>query len=371
MSDLIWSPQQQAAIADVMRWAKDPKAPQVYRLFGTAGTGKTTLAIHLAKLIGGVVLFAAYTGKAALVMRKKGCTGASTIHSTIYRTTVDERTGVYRTRLNRESSVAWANALIVDEVSMVNEIMARDMFSFNTKILVLGDPAQLPPVNGEGFFMQDEPDTLLTEIHRQAGGNPIIKLSMDVRAGKDLVEGRYGESRVVSKDDLRDEMVAGADQILCGLNRTRNRLNQKVRQWRGLQGSANVLHPARGDRLVCLRNNHEKGLLNGGLWEVQDVREKRGLLYMHISSQDEENVERDVVVPEEFFFGEEGNLPWSLRKTVDELTFGWALTVHKAQGSAWDDVLLYDESMAFRENASRWLYTGITRAAERITVVLP
>lgn len=354
-----------------MRWAKDPKAPQVYRLFGTAGTGKTTLAIHLAKLIGGAVMFAAYTGKAALVMRKKGCTGASTIHSTIYRTAVDERTGEYRTRLNRESSVAWANALIVDEVSMVNEIMARDLFSFNTKILVLGDPGQLPPVNGEGFFMQGEPNTLLTEIHRQAEGNPIIKLSMDVRAGKDLVEGQYGESLVVSKDGLRDEMVAGADQILCGLNRTRNRLNQKMRQWRGLQGSANVLHPARGDRLVCLRNNHEKGLLNGGLWEVQDVREKRGLLYMHISSQDEENVERDVVVPEEFFMDAEDTLPWSRRKLSDEFTFGWALTVHKAQGSAWDDVLLYDEGMAFRENASRWLYTGVTRAAERITVVLP
>ena len=371
MSDLIWSPQQQAAIADVMRWAKDPKAPQVYRLFGTAGTGKTTLAIHLAKLIGGAVVFAAYTGKAALVMRKKGCTGASTIHSTIYRTAVDEHTGVYRTRLNRESSVAWATALIVDEVSMVNGHMAQDLLSFGTKVLVLGDPGQLPPVNGEGYFMEGTPDTLLTEIHRQAQDNPIIKLSMDVRAGKDLVEGQYGESRVIGRDDLRDETIAGADQILCGLNRTRNRLNQKMRQWRGLQGSANVLHPVCGDRLVCLRNNHEKGLLNGGLWQVEDAREKRGLLYMHLSSLDEAGVERDVVVPEEFFFGEEGSLPWSMRKTVDEFTFGWALTVHKAQGSQWDDVLLYDESMAFRENASRWLYTGITRAAERITVVLP
>lgn len=371
MSDLIWSPQQQVAIADVMRWAKDPKARQVYRLFGTAGTGKTTLAIHLAKMFGGPVLFAAYTGKAALVMRKKGCTGASTIHSTIYRTAVDERTGEYRTRLNRESAVAWATALIVDEVSMVNGHMAQDLLSFGTKVLVLGDPGQLPPVNGEGYFMEGTPDTLLTEIHRQAQDNPIIKLSMDVRAGKDLVEGQYGESRVIGRDALRDETIAGADQILCGLNRTRNRLNQKMRQWRGLQGSANVLHPARGDRLVCLRNNHEKGLLNGGLWQVEDVREKRSLLYMHLSSLDEAGVERDVVVPEEFFFGEEQSLPWSMRKTVDEFTFGWALTVHKAQGSQWDDVLLYDESMAFRENASRWLYTGITRAAERITVVLP
>lgn len=370
MSDLIWTPQQQAAIDAVMAWLADPKGRQVFRLFGFAGTGKTTLAIHLASLVRGPVVFAAYTGKAALVMRSKGCTGASTLHSVMYRTSVDDR-GEYRTRVNPDSALRHAALTVIDEVSMINDMQGRELLSFGRKVLVLGDPYQLPPIQGDGYFVTDKPDVLLTDVRRQDADNPILRMSIDIREGRDLVEGRFGESRVIAKDDLRDEMIAGADQILCGLNRTRNRLNNKMRQWRGLQGSANVLHPARGDRLVCLRNNHEKGLLNGGLWEVVDVREKRGLLTMHVSSLDDEGVERDVVVPEEFFFGEEGDLPWSRRKLSDEFTFGWALTVHKAQGSAWDDVLLYDESMAFRENASRWLYTGITRAAERITVVLP
>ncbi|HEY2136868.1 MAG TPA: ATP-binding domain-containing protein, partial [Xanthobacteraceae bacterium] len=53
----------------------------------------------------------------------------------------------------------------------------------------------------------------------------------------------------------------------------------------------------------------------------------------------------------------------------DEFDFGYVLTVHKAQGSQWDDVVLFDESFAFTDSRDRWLYTGITRAAKRLTVV--
>ncbi|CAM5222635.1 ATP-binding protein OS=Bosea thiooxidans OX=53254 GN=ARD30_09575 PE=4 SV=1 [Bosea thiooxidans] len=71
-----------------------------------------------------------------------------------------------------------------------------------------------------------------------------------------------------------------------------------------------------------------------------------------------------------FFDGTEEEVPWELRKHTDEFTFGYALTVHKSQGSQWDDVVLFDESYAFREHRARWLYTGLTRAAETITVVM-
>src|SRR6478735_9563131 len=79
-----WSPQQDSALKAVARWLK-AGAPQVFRLFGYAGTGKTTLARHLAQHIDGEVAFGAFTGKAALVMRAKGCKDARTIHSLIYR----------------------------------------------------------------------------------------------------------------------------------------------------------------------------------------------------------------------------------------------------------------------------------------------
>ena len=51
------------------------------------------------------------------------------------------------------------------------------------QVLVLGDPAQLPPVKGGGFFTEAEPDVMLTEVHRQAADNPIIRLSMTIREG--------------------------------------------------------------------------------------------------------------------------------------------------------------------------------------------
>ena len=57
------------------------------------------------------------------------------------------------------------------------------------------------------------------------------------------------------------------------------------------------------------------------------------------------------------------------RRRSDAFDFGYVLTVHKSQGSQWDDVVLFDESFAFRENAARWLYTGITRAARRVCIV--
>ena len=56
--------------------------------------------------------------------------------------------------------------------------------SFGVPVLVLGDPAQLPPIQGGGYFTEAEPDAMLTEVHRQAFDNPIVRLSMDVRAGE-------------------------------------------------------------------------------------------------------------------------------------------------------------------------------------------
>src|SRR5262249_18140766 len=83
----VFTPQQDAALTAVARWLDaEPGrgAPQIFRLFGYAGTGKTTLAKHIAQHVSGKVLFGAFTGKAASVMRSKGCPGATTIHAIIY-----------------------------------------------------------------------------------------------------------------------------------------------------------------------------------------------------------------------------------------------------------------------------------------------
>lgn len=369
-----WSPQQERAIADVSTWVKDPAGKPVFRLFGYAGTGKTTLAKELAKSVIGTVLYATFTGKAALQLRKKGCDEASTIHSLIYKVEVCEQTGTASFILNLDSDLANAKLLIVDEVSMVDDTLELDLLKFKVKILVLGDPAQLPPVKGEGFFINVAPDVMLTEVHRQAQDNPITRMSMDIREGKRLQRGEYGESLVASRADVDQdqmrELVLGADQLLCGLNRTRAAFNRRIRALKGLAGGAQPWHPAIGDRLICLRNNRTKHLFNGGLWTVDDVADKFGRFDVVARSLDEERNPVKIGVYDEFFKGTEANLDWRERRKSDEFTFGWAITCHKSQGSQWDNAIVFDESGAFREAQKNWLYTAVTRAAERVTVVV-
>ncbi len=359
----VWSAQQEAALKAVSDWLKDKSGPQVFRLFGWAGTGKSTLARHLAEGVK-TVRYAAFTGKAALVMRKRGCKGAQTIHSLIY-ALVSEKEGEPRFVLDPESAAADADLIVIDEVSMVDEQLGKNLLSFGVKVLVLGDPFQLPPVQGAGFFTADEPDVMLTEIHRQAEDNPIIHLSMLVREGGRLPRGEFGSSRVVGRDGIDTASVLAADQVLVGRNRTRVLYNDRLRALKNLPEH----EPVVGDRLVCLRNNPRKRLLNGQIWFVTEAFSRPGGKFQLLLAADEGRGEAKVITHRAFFSGEEEEMSWAERRAYDEFTFGYCLTVHKAQGSQWDNVVLFDESGVFREERARWLYTGITRAAETITVV--
>jgi exodeoxyribonuclease V len=363
---MTWSPQQDAALKAVADWMRRGDRP-VFRLFGYAGTGKTTLAKHIAENVDGEVAFGAYTGKAALVLRTKGCTDASTIHSMIYRSRESDENGPQFV-LNRQSPASKADLIIIDECSMVDEELGRDLLSFGQPVLVLGDPAQLPPVKGGGFFTEGEPDVMLTEVHRQAKDNPIIHLSMQVREGGRLEPGTYGESRIIRRREIDSSMVMAANQVLVGLNKTRRLYNTRLRELNGYRDPM----PAAGEKLVCLRNDKTKGLLNGGTWTIQALRGIRNdFIRMDVLPDDDARRRSvEVAVHKAFFEGTEEEVPFVLRKESDEFTYGYALTVHKAQGSQWDDLVLFDESYAFREHRSRWLYTALTRAAEKVTVVV-
>ncbi len=166
-----WSPQQAEALAVINDWLDARDQPSFY-LAGYAGTGKTTLASTIAYQVNTEVCFAAFTGKAAAVMRAKGCAGASTINSLIYRSLIEvscaavppcakphctERCRHRREQhvgrvLNDDSAVIKAGLIVIDEVSMVGTKMGADLLSFGKPILVLGDPAQLPPIHGGGIL---------------------------------------------------------------------------------------------------------------------------------------------------------------------------------------------------------------------------
>jgi exodeoxyribonuclease V len=364
----VFTPHQDAALTAASDWFKAQRGrASIFRLFGYAGTGKTTLAKHIAEGVDGKVLFAAFTGKAACVMRSKGCHSASTIHSLIYKARESgEETPSFD--LWHEAPASKAKLIVIDECSMVDAELARDLMSFGVPLLVLGDPAQLPPIQGGGFFTDAKPDAMLTEVHRQAQDDPIVRLSMEIRAGNSLAEGQYGETQVVRRGDLDPKRVLRADQVLVGRNVTRRAYNARLRERRGF---ADAL-PMAGDKLVCLRNNRRKGLFNGGLWMVKEKpKARRQIIRMHLNpDEDLGNRMVKVSVRPECFTGEIEQFEWPQRKPYDEFDFGYVLTVHKAQGSQWDDVVLFDESAAFQDNRDRWLYTGVTRAAKRLTVVV-
>lgn len=380
-----------------------------FRLFGYAGSGKTTLAKEFASGLGGMVLYGAFTGKAASVLQAKGCMGATTIHRLAYKPADKNKDELKRLKeqlesiekhlaslgqtaeqypqdsewfrvhgllqaevavhkrpnfmLNEESAIKDCTMLIVDECSMVDERMGRDLESFNRPILVLGDPAQLPPVKGAGYFTDRKPDVLLTEIHRQAKDNPILRMATDVREGRGLSLGNYGDSKVITKADIDVPELLSYDQLLVGTNAWRHAMNARVRHLRGRK----TLLPEGGDRLVCLRNNHELGLLNGGLWNVLDEQAMdEHTVELHLKSEDGP-LEQWVTGHTAYF---KGSAPpfWDI-KEKECFDYGYALTTHKAQGSQWDKVYVFDESKIFKHDARKWLYTALTRAAKQVVVV--
>lgn len=149
---------------------------------------------------------------------------------------------------------------------------------------------------------------------------------------------------------------------------TRHRYNRRLREIAGFDDPL----PCAGDRLVCLRNDPKKSLLNGSLWRVTSApRSTKPAMTMMVQS-DDDGLERNMAkikVLKQAFLEPDADIPWQIQRRHDAFDFGYALTVHKAQGSQWGDVVVFDESYAFKEHRERWLYTAITRAAERVTVV--
>ena len=422
------SPDQRETYKAILRW----KGPGILTVGGLAGTGKSTLIGVLAAERKPLTAYVTYTGRAVSILRRKleacrvttttllrrtesdvehgwddyfsdkltaddGPPLCTTIHRLLYVPVVDPKTEELR-GFKRRSTLDRKYALIVvDEASMIGDDLLKDLASFGVPVLAVGDHGQLPPVMATGNLMK-EPALRLEKIHRQAEGSPIIALAHHIRAEGRLddfplfkSQWRRGnaepnEVQICSRANFQNELSQKAlairekplaTGILCYANRTRIRLNAAARCGLGYSGP-----PRAGEPTVCLRN--KPPVYNGmrGIF-TKDAEPMPESWYL--SAEIEFPDERVSKAPynlcgpqfnREKTFGSVEELQargipiHSMGAAGDFYDFGYAMTVHKSQGSQFDRAFVYldRQEKPWEEEYRRWMYTAVTRAAERLTV---
>lgn len=356
MQQISLSPQQIDAFDAIMKWHKTKQKRFV--LSGYAGTGKTTLARKLEDELG-AVMFLAYTGKAVNVLREKGISRFSTIHSLIYKPI--KRNGRLEFILKDISEIGDYKLVIVDEYSMLSNELMQDLESLVGKVLYLGDNFQLPPVKGSNAL---KPDFQLTEVHRQALESNIIRIASDIRQGilPDYCD--HDDFYFNRKKTLNKEIFLSADQLLVGRNITRRDWIDRYRNHKELP----EFTIQKGEKIICLKNNQKLSIFNGMIGEIEsDLHLEQGRFFDQIKFDGKENID--------IWIGDFAGLDpikhkVDMMREINRFDFGYAITVHKSQGSEFDTIVLNNEPIG-RSNLEqwRWLYTGITRARKKVYLI--
>ena len=351
---------------------------------GFGGTGKSFLVCHIIKelkLKDNEVVFIAFTGKAALVLKEKGNKNTMTAHKLLYHSE-EQADGTYihtpKTKLDHKYKL-----IVVDEASMLPQEMIDLLLSHHVYTIFLGDPAQLPPISGEQTILSN-PHVFLDEIVRQALDNPIIKLSMDIRHGMKLhYTAEDKRCRVLPRSKVSDKMLLGADQILCGKNKTRHELNEYMR--RLILGNKYTKEPVDGDKVICLKNHWNQinsvgnELVNGTIGELYNISIKEvppygQVIYANFISDDggiyrNLMIDYNLIVNGQPTINSENWKKFSGYPKPFEFAFSYVVTVHKSQGSEFNRVVVFEEWLGDYESHKRWLYTAATRASEQLVIV--
>ena len=364
---------------------------------GYAGTGKSTLVKFAIAALGvreDRVAYATFTGKAAEVLRKKGNTGACTLHKLLYDHFPKPGGGFIR---KPKTSLDY-DVVVVDEVSMAPKSMIDMLLSHRVYVIFLGDPFQLPQINkDESHDILENAHIFLDEVMRQAAESEIIQISMKIRNGEpiDFMKGK--EVIIIPKSELVEGHLTWADQILCGTNATRENINRQMREIYGFSGL-----PQDGEKMICLRNywddcaDNGDALVNGTTGTLRNPFETFRMIpnYIPIDNHRMDVIQGDFVTSDGSTFNNvemdkkflidgvkcitDGKILFRLGKLKNkigdivprEFAFGYAITTHKAQGSEWDKVLVIEEKFPFpKEEHARWLYTAVTRASEKLVLV--
>ena len=377
------------------------------KIGGYAGTGKTFLLGHIRKEIKTIfpnahVAFVTFTGKASSVLENKLIANGArystdyvgTIHGMIYHPDVQWdpklKINIIKGWKKRDpEDLDWYNLIIIDEASMVSKKLWKDLHKYDKPIIAVGDHGQLPPIGDGEFNLMNHPDYSLTEIQRQALNSPIIALSKFIRENgyvpfkfpqycKDVFKlswrqpqaKQIWETRVKYGDDL---------MVLASFNKTRNNLNKFIRK----KQNFNQKIPYPGERIICLKNNHQNGIMNGMIGTVVWVMPEDYGLYRMTIHMDGFVDPHECLISNKCFgkseypdlhHPDEDQKDYATEKgfaSIDYFDFGYASSVHKSQGSEWDRIIFFEQRTKFwNENIyTRLLYTGVTRASKKLLVI--
>lgn len=350
---------------------------------GYAGTGKSTLVRFIIDALNvheDHVVYIAYTGKASLVLKNKGCSNSMTAHKLLYHAK-EKPDGTYEFTAKPYLDNVY-KIIVLDECSMLPQEMWDLLLSHKVHVIALGDPGQLPPIDGVSSILE-HPHVVLEEVVRQAQDNPIIRLSMDIRAGKWIEYGGPKECRVMHPENVSDKLLLGADQILCGKNITRHSLNDKLRHIKFKEEYKSA--PVNGDKVICLKNewqtigSNEEPLINGMIGTISNMRLEESKLYnpkmIANFMSDNNGFYNDLHMDYKIFTEKETTVnkdnwmkyPKSLR--AYEFDYAYAVTVHKYQGSEAKKVIVYDEWLGDADYHRKWLYTAATRSSRMLVIV--
>lgn len=361
---------QQIAIDAGIDWYNN-SSDQVFQIAGNPGTGKSVVLNEIIQRLGisfDEVAPMAYIGAAAINMRMKGLTNAKTIHSWLYEVVVtpvlnSNGMPILDTYFNKPKmelsfipkDLRGIKLIVIDEAGTVPMSMKADIESRGIKIIVAGDLDQLPPVADKPAYLYSGKVYILDEIMRQAEGSAIIYLCQRAKRGYPIHTGMYGNNvLVITEDEVTPDMYLSSEVVLCGKNVTRERITTHIRE--------DLLHkhsimPDVGERLICRKNNW--------LTEVGGINLTNGLTGIITNQVDPSKFDgktfemnflpnltnipfNEVHVDYQYFKAnhqQKQELKMSRFSVGDKFEYGYAQTVHLAQGSQWMYGMYFEEYM--------------------------
>lgn len=398
---------QQKCLEKLIDWWKSyDGTKRVFEIIGAAGTGKSFIIKYLIENLDDItmdnVLFVAFVGKAAIQMTRSGV-NACTIHSAIYypvevnardengeiikKEGRDVKKIVFKKRDNLDPNI---RLIVVDEAAMVDKKLATDLLSYKIPIIALGDKHQLPPIFGDSAFL-NKPDFELTEIMRQKEDSSILALAQEIINSKYI----YLQPKVVDnnlciirkKDFFEsggEESLLKADVVICGKNSTRDELNKLIRKLYLKKlgyGDEHVPELIIGEKIICRKNNwfvqvENVNLINGLIGYVTDI---------DIENRTSETINIDF--KPDFINSEFSHIKMNFKyflgnKQVKDIIknshydrgelfeLGYAITCHLSQGSQYRKVIVFCERLGDNDYFKKWLYTAVTRASEKLILVI-